>query len=187
MKKKTFILALSLCLLVCCTAGITIAWLTDKTDPVKNTFTTSDIGVELTETTQNYVMIPGHDIAKDPRASITTGSQPAWLFVKVEKSANFDTYMTYAMADGWTLVEGTTNVYARKVTTDDIGTEYSVLKDDKVTVKSDVTKTMMEAVKENQPTLTITAYASQLMKDTTTEFTAKDAWANVPSTPAETP
>ena len=30
-----------------------------------------------------------------------------------------------------------------------------------------------------KPTLTITAYASQLHKNATTEFTAAEAWANV--------
>ncbi len=175
--KKVLVLVLALVLLLGLTVGGTIAWLTATSTPVVNTFTTSDIGVELKETTTEYKMIPGYDIAKDPKASVTAGSEAAWLFVKIEKSANFDQYMTYAMAEGWTEVES--GVYARKVATADIGKEFSVLKDDKVTVLGTVTKDMMTTAETNQPTLTITAYASQLMKNATTEFSAVEAWANV--------
>ncbi len=177
MKKKLMIVAVALAMVLTFVAGGTLAWLVASTNEVKNTFTTSDIAVELKETTTEYKMVPGYDIAKDPKASVTAGSEAAWLFVKVEKSANFDQYMTYEMADGWTEVES--GVYARKVETANIGTAYSVLKGDKVTVLGTVTKAMMETAKTNQPTLTFTAYASQLMKNATTEFTAAEAWANV--------
>ena len=41
MKKKTLALLLALVLLAGGVIGGTLAWLTDKTDPVKNTFTTA--------------------------------------------------------------------------------------------------------------------------------------------------
>lgn len=59
--------------------------------------------------------------------------------------------------DGWALVEGQTNVYARKVESADIGTSYSVLKNDQVTVKGKVTKEMMTTAQTSKPTLTVTA------------------------------
>ena len=108
------------------------------------------------------------------------GSEECYLFVKVEKSANFDSFMTYEMADGWTALEGVEGVYYREVRTADMGTEFSVLKDDQVTVKGEVTKEMMAEAEKNKPTLTITAYASQLYKNNTEIFTAAEAWANVP-------
>ena len=177
--KKGFALILALVLAVGCVVGGTLAWLTAQSDTVTNTFTTSDITVTLTETTTTYKMIPGYTINKDPKATVVAGSEECWLFVKLEKSANFDQYLTYEMADGWDLVEGQTNVYARKVESDDIGTSYSVLKNDQVTVKGEVTKEMMTAANTAQPTLKITAYASQLHKNATEEFAAKDAWANI--------
>ncbi len=65
--------------------------------------------------------------------------------------------------------------------------KFSILKDDKVTVNGDITKEMMNSLTDGtaqKPTLTITAYASQLYKDSTTEFTAAEAWANItPSNP----
>lgn len=185
MKTKTIAMILAMVMMVVGLVGATLAWLTDKTSTITNTFTTSNISVTLEETTgTEYKMIPGYTIPKDPKATVGTGSEECWLFVEVEESANFDDYMTYDMADGWTLVDGMTNVYARKVETKDIGTAYSVLKNDQVTVKNTVSKKMMddiESEKVAKPTLKFTAYASQLHKNATTEFTAVEAWANVNS------
>ena len=182
MKKKGLALVLALTLLVVCVVAGTLAWLTAKSDVVTNTFTTSDIKVELKETTgTEYKMIPGYTISKDPKATVLSGSEECYLFVKLDKSANFDTYLEYVIADGWTKLEGVTDtVYYRKVQTADIGTAYSVLKGDQVTVKGEVTKAMMDGLTtETLPKLTVTAYASQLHKNATTEFTAAEAWANV--------
>lgn len=181
MKKKGLALVLALTLLVVGVVAGTLAWLTAKSDTVVNTFTTSDIKVELKETTgTEYKMIPGYTISKNPKATVLAGSEECFLFVKLEKSQNFDTFLTYEMAEGWTLVPGETNVYYRKVQTADIGTAYSVLKGDQVTVKGEVTKAMMDGLTtETLPKLTVTAYASQLHKNATTEFTAAEAWANV--------
>ena len=180
MKKKGLAMVLALVLLAVCAVSGTLAWLTAKSDTVVNTFTTSDIKVELTETNETYKMVPGYDIHKDPKAKVLAGSEECFLFVKLEKSQNFDDFLTYEMAEGWTLVPSETNVYFRKVLTADIGTAYSVLKGDQVTVKGEVTKAMMDGLTtETLPKLTVTAYASQLHKNATTEFTAAEAWANV--------
>lgn len=181
-KKKVLALVLAMVLVVVGVAAGTLAWLTAKSDTVTNTFTTSDIKVELTETNETYKMIPGYDIHKDPKAKVVSGSEECFLFVKLEKSANFDDFMTYKMADGWTELTGENGVYYRKVQTADIDKPFGVLKDDKVTVKGIVTKDMMNAIDNGtaaNPTLTITAYASQLHKNATTEFSAAEAWENV--------
>lgn len=180
MKKKVLALVLAMVLVVVGVAAGTLAWLTAKSDTVTNTFTTSDIKVELKETKNNFKMIPGYDIQKDPKATVLAGSEECFLFVKLEKSTNFDEFMTYEMADGWTALADVDGVYYREVRTADIGTAYSVLKGDKVSVRGEVTKATMEGLSSNTlPTLTITAYASQLHKNAETEFTAAQAWANV--------
>ena len=74
--------------------GGTIAWLTDKTDAVTNTFTTSDISIELAETKSNFKMVPGNTIDKDPKVTVKANSEACWLFVKIEESANLDDYIT---------------------------------------------------------------------------------------------
>ena len=73
------------------------------------------------------------------------------------------------MAEGWTLLDGTENVYFRLVKEDDVKENdlvFEVIKDNIVTVKEDVTKEMLNALNpEGQeatyPTLTVTAYAVQ--------------------------
>ena len=187
MKKKTVALLLALVLVFGVAAGDTLAWLTAQSDTVVNTFTTSDIKVELKETTgTSYKMIPGYTITKDPKVKVLADSEECYLFVKLEKSTNFDSFMTYAMADGWTALPGVDDVYYRVVTADGregtskINVPYSVLKDDKVTVSGSVTKANMNALTEaTYPTLTVTAYASQLYKSNTDKFTPAEAWANI--------
>ena len=185
MKKKSLALVLALAMIVVCVVGGTLAWLTATTPEVKNTFTTSDVDITLTETTTNYQMIPGYTIAKDPKVTVLAGSEKCYLFVKVDKSTNFDTFMTYEIADGWTQLEDASGndvdgVFYRVVDTADMGTAYSVLANDKVTVRGDVTKGMLNALTEaTRPTLTFTAYACQYNSSNGTSFTAADAWAKV--------
>lgn len=187
MKKKIFIPIIALALVCCCVIGGTIAWLTDVTDPVKNTFTVGNISIELKETpVETYKMVPGCTIAKDPTATVKAGSEDCYLFVKVEKSANFDTFMTAAIADDWKVLSGETNVYYRAVEQNKVDQTFPVLKDNKVAVKDTVTKKMMDAIikaPETAPTLTFTAYAVQMMQNGTETFTPADAWSKIQPQP----
>lgn len=196
MKKKGLALVLALTLLVVGAVAGTLAWLTAKSDTVVNTFTTSDITVKLKETTgTEYKMIPGYDISKDPKAWVVKSSEDCYLFVKLDWANNrygagesAKNYLSYTIADGWTLVPGETNVYYRIVDSakmsDDDGTTnaFPVLAGNKVTVSGDITKEMMNAMDAGtvaKPTLTITAYASQLYKNATEKFDASAAWNNI--------
>ena len=190
MKKKSLALVLALAMIVVCVVGGTLAWLIATTGSVTNTFTYGDINIKLEETdatvsadgsaTKEFKMIPGYTIDKDPKVTVKAGSEKCYLFVKVVKSANFDTFMTYDMADGWTALAGVNGVYYRVVDTADMGTAYSVLANDQVTVSGDVTKTMLNGLTEaTQPTLTFTAYACQYNSSNGTHFEAADAWAKV--------
>ena len=169
MKKKSLALLLAIAIVVVGVVAGTLAWLTDKTAPVTNTFTTSDIDIDLTETEAEYKMIPGWSIDKDPTVTVKAGSEACYLFVKLVKSDNFDEYMTYVMADGWTALSDVDGVYYREVGKSTADAIFEVLKDNKVTVKDTVTKEMMASAKENQPTLTVTAYAAQLYKNNNNE------------------
>lgn len=176
MKKKAWVSLVAVVLVLCCAVGGTLAWLTDKTGPVKNTFTVGDINIDLTETTKDYKMVPGNTIAKDPKVTVKDGSEACWLFVKVEKSTNFDSFMTYEMADGWTALPDVTGVYYREVAATTAATDFSVLKDNSVLVKDGVTKTMLNGLDETTfPTLTFTAYAVQ--KDNVADAAA--AWSKL--------
>lgn len=201
MKKKTLALLAALVLVIGCIIGGTLAWLTDKTDTVVNTFTTSDIKVKLEETTGTaYKMVPGYELEKDPKAWVVAGSEDCYLFVKLDWANNTYTsgetaksYLDWAIADGWTPVPGKTNVYYRTVNSKQMSSDngannaYPILAGNKVTVSGDITKEQMNALDAEdavKPTLTITAYASQLYKNNTETFTAVEAWNNVqPVTP----
>ena len=196
--KKALAMLLSLVLVIGCVAGGTLAWLTATSNEVNNVFTTSDIGVTLEESDDlNLKMVPGWTIKKDPKATVTAGSEDCYLFVKVEKSANFDDFMTYAIAEGWTELPDTDGVYYMVFDSQDnaneneMGVAYSVLANDQVLVSEDVTKEQMNAFDTNKdgslsddekkalPNLSFTAYAVQLYRENGTQFTATEAWAMV--------
>ena len=168
--KRSVALLVAIALLIGCAAGGTMAWLMDKTTAVTNTFTTSDVDIDFTETTgTEYKMVPGAEIAKNPTVTVKKDSEACWLFVKVEKTANFADYMDCAVNEDWDLVDGETNVYYRQVADTDADQAFDIIgytKDgvwqkDKVLIKSDVDKEDMTAAKTNAPTLTFTAYAVQ--------------------------
>ena len=190
---KLVLLILAMCLLVGVAIGGTMAWLIAQTDPVVNTFVVGNIEIELDESDDlNLKMVPGADIKKDPTVSVLADSEDCYVFVKIEKSANFDTYMTFEEADGWDKVEAGTNyvVYGRTAKAND---SFHVLKDDKVKVLDTVTKAMMDAIKNgtaNEPKLTFTAYAIQsanLKKGGAEVTTAADAWYVYCNQPTPTP
>ena len=95
-------------------------------------------------------------------------------------------YLDWAIADGWELVRGETNVYYRTVTSAQMSSDngatnaYPILAGNKVTVSGDITKEQMNAFTDaTLPKLTITAYASQLHKNATETFSASEAWNNI--------
>jgi len=180
---KAFAVILAAVLILGGTIGGTMAWLIDGTTAMKNTFTDSDVDIELTESENlNLKMIPGHTITKDPKVTVYEKSEACYVFVKINKSGNYDDYLApYTVADDWTLVDGENNVYYKAFTEKiTANTELPVLKDNKVTVLESVTKKQMNDIKNNavdEPTLTFTAYAVQYYKTNNTPFTVAEAWA----------
>ena len=121
---KIMVLILSGALLIGSMIGGTLAWLTAKTNEVSNVFTTSDISITLQEHTynadedkltstetivgvNNYKMIPGWTIPKDPWLTVKANSEDCYLFIKVEekggsvtvegKNCTFDDFIDYAI------------------------------------------------------------------------------------------
>ena len=178
--------AIALLAVMVLTAGLciggTVAWLISTPEPVVNTFTYGDIDITLTETdtgldgdgettTNTYKMMPGQTITKDPVVT-----------VRLEKSANFDDFMEYAIDGSWANLSGVDGVYYRHITAEEIkdrDMQIHVLTEDKVTVKDSVTKDMLNGLDRNAdgspaettdyPTLTVTAYAVQYAGNDTAE------------------
>lgn len=175
MKKKILVSSAAVILALCLVIGGTMAWLVDDTAEVKNTFTVGDINIELKETTgTSYKMVPGSSINKDPKVTVKANSEACYLFVKIDESSNFDDFITYAIADGWTFyntaatgssIDTATNdsyyIY-RTVAASTSDTSFSVLSGDTVSVKGTVEKSAMEALTATTyPTLKFKAYAVQ--------------------------
>ena len=219
--KKALGLVLAVVLLVGVVAGGTVAWLTAQTREVTNVFKTSNIGVELKEHTydaaadklnegdanltdsgvDNYKMVPGWTIPKDPWAKVTAGSEDCYLFIKVEEAITvngggytFDNYIAYEIdTDVWTELEGVSGVYYKVIDDDaekDVaypilaagtytaGTDTYAWTENQILVKPEVTKEMMNAVTA-APKLKFTAYAVQLQKSNDAQFTPVQAWDKV--------
>ena len=193
LNRKSAALFLALVLSIGGVVGGTMAWLVATPDPVVNTFTYGDINIALNETdtrldgdnnpnTNHYKMLPGQSITKDPLVTVLAGSEELWLFVELEKSANFDTFMTYTVAEGWTPLENVDGVYYRHVTAEEVADAnkaFPAIAGNTVTVKNTVTKEMLNeldaAGAANYPTLTVTAYAVQYAGNAT----AAAAWGRV--------
>ncbi len=188
MKKRTLTLLLAMVLLLGAVVGGTVAWLLDKTNPVVNTFTTSDLNIELKESENlDLQMVPGHKIAKDPVVTVKAGSEKCYVFVKVDKSANYSSFLKeYEMNSSWKAVPDTTGVYYMVVDEKAADQSFYVLAgtDDftngYVEVLPTVTKqNMNDLTQESYPTLTFTAYACQYYQTNGKEFTPEEAWKTV--------
>ena len=182
--KKTLITILCTVLVCSCVMGATLALLTAKTDTVTNTFTIGNVNIELTETKEldenglrTFKMVPGSTIDKDPTITVMANSEACWLFVKVDKSANFADFMTYEMDESWTPLANNEGVYYQEVASNAADQTFAVLNGNKVTVLDTVTKDQADALTTSKayPTLSFTAYAVQ--KDNVADAAA--AWAAV--------
>lgn len=174
MRKFLKVMAIVMCaaMLVAGSVAATLAYLADKTDPVTNTFTAGNISIELREIAgETNKMVPGATINnKQAEVTVEAGSEDCLLFIKIDKSANYDTYLgDYELDNTWNeYVDGTlattTEVYYRVVRSDSSDTTFKVFVDDnKLAVNAGATKEQYGALTpETMPTLTITAYAVQL-------------------------
>lgn len=125
--------------------GGTFAYLSQQTDQVTNKFKPNHALVEISESDNQYEIIPGTEQTKDPslKADVTLDS---YLYAIVTDETQG--LVTYEVADGWTeipeLADGTKKVYYRKVTAAETGTSFPILKDNKVSYDKAITNDMMK-------------------------------------------
>lgn len=193
--KKVILTVLAVVMVFGCGVGVTLAWLQDTTEPVVNTFTEGKVDIDLYETKDStkvmantYKMVPGDVLSKDPTVEVLAVSEACWLFVKIEEINNIDTFLSYAIADGWTVLNGSvdnaegdeTIVIYRAVADTDADQPFAVLKDNQVTVNTSVDMDDMNALTEDtRPQLKFTAYAIQSanVNDINNNGAADEAWA----------
>lgn len=185
--------------------GGTIAWLTDKTDAVTNTFTTANIDIDLDETKApnganlaanekwEAKLVPGTTYDKDPKVTVKAGSEACWLFVHVDAQNNaitetvdgtektvIDQIVKFNVASGWNAVTGHAGYYYRSVTANEASEQsFTVLADNKVVISEALTKEQEKALKVagKEPKIVITAAAVQ----SDNVASVDKAWAKLPT------
>ena len=188
--KKKLTTVLAIVLVVALSVAGTYAYLTSKTATITNTFTVGNVKIDLAETfntdTNNdgkadawqAQLIPGKEHTKDPVVTVKGGSEKCYLFVKFEEKNSPATYLTYTStltdANGWTKLDGESNVWYRVVDKAAADTPFHLLAGDKVTIKGNVTNESMDDASKAQ--LVYTAYACQFEGFDT----AAAAWDAVP-------
>ena len=146
-----------------------------------------------TTTGNEYKMVPGKTFLKDPAITVEQGSESCWVFVELVENGsatvdgtayNFDNYLTYEMADGWTALPNANGVYYRLAETDpDADQVFPVLKGNQIAVQGAVTKDMLHALDAagaEDVKLAITGYAVQYLgfevENNDTAAAAQKAW-----------
>ncbi len=89
MKKKTILVAaIAVMLVAALVVGGTLAYFTDKSEAKVNTFTMGNVGITLTEdkwnASEDHTLVPGKFYDKDPTITVNSGSQDAYVFLKLD-------------------------------------------------------------------------------------------------------
>lgn len=163
---KIAALIAAIVLVIGCTAGGTVAWLVSKPAAITNVFTVGNINATLTEEAKEFKIVPGVNITKDPVATVKAKSEDCYLFVQLTEenwpafteADNTTHKVKYEIADGWTKLKD--GVYYREVTKKDTDQPFDVLKGNRVTVSSTLTKQEANAI-TGTPKLTVAVYAVQ--------------------------
>ena len=185
--KKALLVVLALVLVAALSVGLTMAYLTSQ-DTVTNTFTVGEVKITLDEApvdvygevvagdrvkANDYKLIPGHTYVKDPKVTVTEGSEECWVFVAVDNGiagaeAADNTIAAQMTANNWLPLNGVDKVYYYKTTVDaaNEAVELPVFGSFKVDNK--------DVASFDGATITVTAYAVQA----DTFETPAEAWAN---------
>ena len=169
-KKHTLLAVLAIFSVIATSVGITIAYLVSRSAEVENSFTVGNVSITLTESySERYLMLPGTDIPKNPTITVDAISDACWLFFKIQKSSDFDRYVTYTLREGWLALPGETDIYYRTVDNSESDLHFPLLAEDKVSVKDTVTEEELDAL-DQKPYLTFTSYAIQRAEIPTPEL-----------------
>lgn len=199
--KRTLITVLAMLLVCVLSVTATLAYITTKSDTVKNTFTIGNVAITLDEAKvgpdgkaiptedrvreNKYKLVAGKTYDKDPTVHIDAGSENAWVVVKVEIDEsvaavidvnNITSQIVPAQNAKWVSVgtgSATVKYYAYK-TESKAGDDLVVF--ETITTKSTATSTDFTKITD-EDAIEITAYAVQA--DGITNYT--EAWNAIAS------
>jgi predicted ribosomally synthesized peptide with SipW-like signal peptide len=178
--KKVVTLAASVILVAAFAVSGTLAYLTDSTKDVKNTFTVGKVCIDLQETvdgklqsakTQNigeqYKLIPGSCYCKDPRVTVKANSEECYLFVNYQDLNNslaggkhYVNYTSLLKTPDWKQLTGHSDIWYRVVSGKTSDQTFQLIKDNKIAIDplTVTNETINDAVKAQ---IIYTAYAIQ--------------------------
>ena len=168
----------------------TLAYLSMKTAPVTNTFTSGNINISLQQATfttkdqtdQSMTMLPGKVYTANPVVTVYAGSESCWLFIKIEETIadtvnaategdggntaftepTFRDYLDYTVKTGWTAVASAPGVYYRQVELRNESQSFEIITGNEITAKISCTKAQYDRLGGKNLNMSITAYAVQL-------------------------
>lgn len=115
--RLTKVLCLVMCALLLITGSVflTLAFLSDTTETVINTFTVGNVSIELNEakvdlygepvpnadrvTKNDYKLIPGEEYTKDPVITVKEGSEPAYVYLGLAIDSKVAAVIDTSIAD----------------------------------------------------------------------------------------
>jgi len=167
MKKSIITMLVALVLVAAVGVGATLAYLSDKTGTVTNTFTVGKVKIDLTEFKDGVELadgqtgfsyekvIPGQTYSKEPVVTVKANSEDCYLFVEVVNANTSIELQNSALNanGGWTALENVANVYYRTV--DKTAADKAFTLFDSVKIADDVTEL------STFTDITIKAYAVQ--------------------------
>lgn len=175
--KKILLTVISLVLVVACSVGGTLAYLTMKTTTLESAFTVGNVAITLTHTQDaDNKMVPGKTLTDTYTVAVDPASEDCYVFIKVEMGADYHRFFDFDIADGWTQLsgeDGLSGVYYRIVNNSDSTRSFSVLANDSVKVFDIITAAQLNGTKDIS--FKVTAYACQTLGVTD----AADAWDQV--------
>ena len=141
-------------------------------------FIAGDIELALNDTNNEFVIVPGKVIEKDTKLTVKAGSEACYVFVKLEKSNNFDSFIEYEVGNDWTELNENSDIYYCELEKTIVDTDYNIFHNNEIIVKENVEKEKYETDAQNNLTLSFTAYAVQKTSEITS---ATEAWEFIDS------
>lgn len=185
--RKALMLILCAALLVSATVMGTLAFLTDKSEVVTNTFTVGKIDITLTETKGNsFKIVPGEIDDKDPTVTVVKGSEECYVYALITNDLvlNDQTVGTVDVdTTKWTSIDtsGHKTLYRYKGTVNAADADVKLPVFTTVTYSSDINEDNIKNLDGQK--IVIEAFAHQ--SATTTQAVADTAarnWAGITNT-----
>ncbi len=141
--KRAMTLLVALCVLFTSLVGGTYAWLyIDGTGSSASSFVGTTVTLSFSNKSETQIMVPGEYVSI-PGCSVASGSRSVWMFAKLDKgnATSFSNCLEYSLTSDWEQLSSSgTDVIFGKKTAVTAGNSSNVFANNRITVKSTVTK-----------------------------------------------